>query len=60
MLLNVLHVITFVSFTTSYCVITLTIFRSEVIKLMEEIKKKEEKRPKFKYNTGFDYYPFQK
>ncbi|XP_014289458.1 small ribosomal subunit protein bS6m [Halyomorpha halys] len=35
-------------------------YRSEVIKMMEEIKKKEERRPKFKYNTGFDYYPFQK
>ncbi|CAH1403092.1 unnamed protein product [Nezara viridula] len=35
-------------------------YRSEVIKLIEEIKRKEEKQTKFKYNTGFDYYPFQK
>ncbi|KAK9498749.1 hypothetical protein O3M35_003315 [Rhynocoris fuscipes] len=35
-------------------------YRPEVIKMIEEAKKNEAKRPKFKYNTGLDYYPFQK
>uniref|UniRef100_A0A0V0GDD4 Small ribosomal subunit protein bS6m n=1 Tax=Triatoma dimidiata TaxID=72491 RepID=A0A0V0GDD4_TRIDM len=35
-------------------------YRSEVIKMIEEGKKKQAKLPKFKYNTGLNYYPFQK
>lgn len=33
-------------------------YRKDVQKLMALAKKKE--RPKFEYNTGLDYYPFQK
>lgn len=38
----------------------LYIFRQEVIQMIEEGKKKQAKLPKFKYNTGLSYYPFQK
>ncbi|XP_073993583.1 mitochondrial ribosomal protein S6 [Rhodnius prolixus] len=35
-------------------------YRQEVIQMIEEGKKKQAKLPKFKYNTGLSYYPFQK
>ncbi|XP_014251123.1 probable 28S ribosomal protein S6, mitochondrial [Cimex lectularius] len=35
-------------------------YRLEVQEMIEEMKKKEARRPSFKYNTNLDYYPFQK
>uniref|UniRef100_A0A1B6BXI6 Small ribosomal subunit protein bS6m n=2 Tax=Clastoptera arizonana TaxID=38151 RepID=A0A1B6BXI6_9HEMI len=35
-------------------------YRKEVIKMIELGKKKAASKKQFKYNTGLDYYPFQK
>ncbi|KAL1139160.1 hypothetical protein AAG570_009220 [Ranatra chinensis] len=35
-------------------------YRSEIIKMLEEVKKKAARQRKYKYNCGLDYYPFQK
>lgn len=34
-------------------------YRKEVIDMIE-LGKKNQKKPKFQYNSGLDYYPFQK
>ncbi|BET01172.1 ribosomal protein, S6 [Nesidiocoris tenuis] len=35
-------------------------YRLEVVQMIEEARKREAKKPSFKFNTGLDYYPFQR